>query len=78
MTGGGDPEDRSRAPYGARGLKYQHGPGTAAPQQSRAPYGARGLKLGEDTSDAALARRAPYGARGLKYAGRDGVMGRVD
>ena len=36
--------NRSRAPYGARGLKYHHVIMSGMDRDSRAPYGARGLK----------------------------------
>ena len=35
----------SRAPYGARGLKYEAEDQQSEAVESRAPYGARGLKL---------------------------------
>ena len=35
----------SRAPYGARGLKYPEPQKPQKPGQRRAPYGARGLKF---------------------------------
>ena len=36
---------QSRAPYGARGLKWTHFPDAHGGVRGRAPYGARGLKL---------------------------------
>ena len=87
-TAGGDKDcDRSRAPYGARGLKY-HVRGQQRPAVRRAPYGARGLKCPTPLQCTAFRRRrAPYGARGLKCrvqgtSGEDTQvaprMGRVD
>ena len=56
----------SRAPYGARGLKFFCS--LSLPTNiRRAPYGARGLKcLYYRPVRQALVSRAPYGARGLK------------
>ena len=55
-----------RAPYGARGLKYQTNDESEA-ETGRAPYGARGLKLVLNLPFIMpIVRRAPYGARGLK------------
>ena len=55
---------RSRAPYGARGLKYQ-GANSLGFAFGRAPYGARGLK----------SRYRLYDGSGYQVAPR---MGRVD
>ena len=54
-----------RAPYGARGLKYQTNDESKT-KTGRAPYGARGLKLEQKRTPSWGDRRAPYGARGLK------------
>ena len=56
---------RSRAPQGARGLKYPLRWAGCSPI-GRAPQGARGLKSGGRGWGAAQQRRAPQGARGLK------------
>ena len=55
----------SRAPYGARGLKFIYIEGLGK-EIRRAPYGARGLKWSCVDYLNKIARRAPYGARGLK------------
>ena len=56
----------SRAPQGARGLKYSVR-GNTAHGESRAPQGARGLKFdGIAEHFGKFDRRAPQGARGLK------------
>ena len=58
----------SRAPYGARGLKYIRVVGLLV-EVGRAPYGARGLKFRRGAGgNCARLSRAPYGARGLKFA----------
>ena len=63
-----DPYDqsRSRAPHGARGLKYLP---TRNPEimASRAPHGARGLKFTVKHGLISTIGRAPHGARGLKF-----------
>ena len=59
--------ESSRAPYGARGLKYTTDDIAQNVNGSRAPYGARGLKCQDWKAKQPLNSRAPYGARGLKY-----------
>ena len=54
----------SRAPYGARGLKFDNADRLVG-DEGRAPYGARGLKSGSIGKDRGAARVAPR-------------MGRVD
>ena len=55
-----------RAPYGARGLKFNLFR-TSSPPFRRAPYGARGLKFIQPIQERQEHLcRAPYGARGLK------------
>ena len=69
----------SRAPQGARGLKYYHRHRSAV-WRRRAPQGARGLKLHLDKTAQLVRRRAPQGARGLKYDERaeaEEVLGRA-
>ena len=57
----------SRAPYGARGLKWLWVGLITQADDGRAPYGARGLKYTDyDNNGQIISRRAPYGARGLK------------
>ena len=58
---------RSRAPQGARGLKYSNRDFKSMPR-GRAPQGARGLKFLLVMIIKGLELgRAPQGARGLKY-----------
>ena len=57
---------KSRAPYGARGLKRESARLRFQKRACRAPYGARGLKPLPMPAQSGDARRAPYGARGLK------------
>ena len=55
----------SRAPHGARGLKYLYY--FLLPLIiGRAPHGARGLKFRRQHGQKCRPRRAPHGARGLK------------
>ena len=63
-------EKTSRAPYGARGLKFRAlQEGRSARRKGRAPYGARGLKCqGACAWAGRNSGRAPYGTRGLKFA----------
>ena len=63
---------RSRAPQGARGLKYCLVPQRGVEGEGRAPQGARGLKFLLFVFLKFLARRAPQGARGLKSHQRQG------
>ena len=61
------PLSHSRAPHGARGLKFDAFEDLEKRQRGRAPHGARGLKFFAPH----IARycengRAPHGARGLK------------
>ena len=58
--------DDSRAPRGARGLKFLCN-NTISSNVSRAPRGARGLKYNKTRkAERGHKRRAPRGARGLK------------
>ena len=57
----------SRAPQGARGLKFRACPVSAVTSMSRAPQGARGLKCIVKIVHAVAVGRAPQGARGLKF-----------
>ena len=60
-------KSKSRAPQGARGLKYQLSAARGFPAAGRAPQGARGLKFDLRFGVAMkICRRAPQGARGLK------------
>ena len=56
----------SRAPHGARGLKYGLVPAHGYTLLGRAPHGARGLKSELRHHGDGIIRRAPHGARGLK------------
>ena len=77
----------SRAPYGARGLKYVYSSVQIVQPPSRPVWGAW-IEISANHRPAwAVSRRAPYGARGLKSEhnsvgkGRGRVaprMGRVD
>ena len=56
----------SRAPHGARGLKYFRGQ-ILDLGLGRAPHGARGLKFTVKHGLISTIGRAPHGARGLKF-----------
>ena len=55
----------SRAPHGARGLKFVP-PSRMPPLRGRAPHGARGLKFHDGVAGIAAFQSRPHGARGLK------------
>ena len=65
-----------RAPYGARGLKWQRYGHGHAHYGGRAPYGARGLKSAGRPGRRGPQGRAPYGARGLKSLSDDTILAR--
>ena len=58
---------QSRAPQGARGLKFRLPFTRGRLSISRAPQGARGLKYNHIKTKVNATGRAPQGARGLKY-----------
>ena len=77
----------SRAPYGARGLKYVVYKACLETVSSRPVWGAWIEMLKRAVVSLLLTRRAPYGARGLKFTGLNNTqiakgvaprMGRVD
>ena len=79
--------DGSRAPYGARGLKYGHFRPLDSEDESRPVWGAWIEMMPERISTRMCWSRAPYGARGLKLMIRTALhlrnkvaprMGRVD
>ena len=70
-----DEHHESRAPYGARGLKFGISLVVVGRVSRRAPYGARGLKLGYVGNICTTISRAPYGARGLKYVKQNWMRG---
>ena len=70
-----DEHQESRAPYGARGLKFGISLVVVGRVSRRAPYGARGLKLGYVGNICTTISRAPYGARGLKYVKQNWMRG---
>ena len=57
----------SRAPHGARGLKFMKRYANGDVDACRAPHGARGLKYVAAVGDHRRHGRAPHGARGLKW-----------
>ena len=57
---------QSRAPQGARGLKFRLPFTRGRLSISRAPQGARGLKYNHIKTKVNATGRAPQGARGLK------------
>ena len=81
------PYRKSRAPYGARGLKSLWGVTDLAAQMSRPVWGAWIEMVNIPAGNLPYKGRAPYGARGLKSLGTSTSkklcrvaprMGRVD